>query len=460
MYRLFAPVEPPKKKTKSKAHIHCCIGAADEHQLDCNQCKDGDKLSSPDRNDSITLEPLEQKHVEYIAPDHNLKCCYNASTLDRCRTPQGYLLQPPHFRIPMDISDAQKVSKAFNIPIQKQSANPIGQDRVQERVSNNQRLVTWARAHMNASQLWICPICWSHMTCSPDQFGDSAEITSSRKRTDPIQRIIDYILSQSRQNIDGFRQLVGTLSTSKNGLKQHLRHEHGVRRMPSELLEAYSLRGDDGILHRYLLENGYENDSAHGALLSYWRHNPVMFGRGVGFNKFIYLYIHYYAPRITSASLPEITGNESATIWTALTRPYSLVETAEDRDMFDDSVVDETGPVKTGQEEKEESSAAASLTAKGREYGLRDVSGYLTHEQLEALFREEEVQSDGSYSSESEDESERYRRELSMKKRRPSESSDDALSDSDEDDDLSNLLSKGSKSSGRKRILSDSDEDD
>jgi hypothetical protein len=183
-----------------------------------------------------------------------------------------------------------------------------------------------------------------------------------------------------------------------------------------------------------------------------------MFGRGVGFNKFIYLYIHYYAPRITSAALPEITGNESATIWTALTRPYSLVETAEDREMFDDSVVDETGPVKTEQEEKEESSAADSLSAKGREYGLRDVSGYLTHEQLEALIREEEAQSDGSYSSESEDESDRYRRELSMKKRRSAE--DDALSDSDEDDDLANLLSKGSKSSGRKRILSDSDEED
>lgn len=458
MFRVFAPTEPPKKKPASGPPQQCIIGAVDELQLDCNQCKHATGLSCPDRKDAITQEPLEPNHVEYVAPDHNLKCCYNASTLDRCRSPEGYLLQPPHFRIPMINTDAQKVASAFGLAIQKQSDQSFGQDRVQQSVSNNQRLIAWARTHMKASQLWLCPICWTHMTCRPEQMQDSAAITSERKGTDPIQRCIDYILSHVREG--GFRMLVATFSTSKTGLKHHLRNAHNVPSAPSELLEAYSLRGDDGILHRYLSERGYRNESAHGALLSYWRHNPTIYARGVGFNKFIYLYMHYYAPRITSAALSSLTEDETGVIWTTLTRPYSLEETAEDREMFDDAIVCESGPVKTEQEEEKQEEEAADVAAKIQEYGSKDVTGYLTHDELEALIEEERVQSDGSYSSESEDEMVRYRRELSEKKKRLRAQEDDSeepISDSDSDDEfLSRVVGGGSA----KIVFGDDSEED
>lgn len=456
MYKIFASSEPPKKRNKLKDTQQCVIGVVDENQLDCNQCKDGSKLSCPDKLDAITQEPLEPIHVEYIAPDHNLKCCYNASTLDKCRSPQGYLLQPPHFRIPMNDIDARKVTERFGLSLQKQSGSTFGQDRVQRSVSNNQRLISWASARMNASQLWFCPICWTHMTTQPEQRQDSQSISLHRKTTDPIQQCIDYLLS-NRQG--GFERLVATLSTSKTGLKHHLRNCHNIRGGPAELLDAYNLRGDDGILHRYLMHTGYRNDSAHGALLSYWRHNPVMYGRGVGFNKFIYLYIHYYASRITSAALPDITESEANTIWSALTRPFSLVETAEDREMFDERLVCENGPVKTAQEEKKQQEEADIISAKVKEYRSKDASGYLTHEELEALIQEEREQSDASYSSESEDEMDRYRRELLEKKRRQTEASDseDPVSDSDSEDDIGNLLSRTNK---RRVIIDDSDEED
>jgi cation transport regulator ChaC len=116
-----------------------------------------------------------------------------------------------------------------------------------------------------------------------------------------------------------------------------------------------------------------------------------------------------------------------------------LVETAEDREMFDNSVVNEAGPVKTEQEQIEDTNEAASVAARIKDYESRNVTGYLTHEQLEASIIEGRY-----YSSESDDDLARYRRDLAEA--------------SDSDDDLSNLL-KGNRSRS-KQLLNDSDEDD
>jgi hypothetical protein len=417
MYCTFISAEPPKKKSTARKTRHCMIGASDDHNLEENQHKKGNKVSDRDPFDSITREPLEVKHVQYVAPDHNLKCCYNASTLDRCRSPQGYLLQPPHFRIPMNSTDAKKVEDSFVIPYQKVSDESFGSDHVQRRVSSNTRLRSWATADMSSSQLWLCPICWTRLTCSP-QARTSEEITQKRTTTDPIQRCTDYIIARSVLGGSGLDELAATLSTSKTALKHHLRHDHGIERAPSELLDAYNLRSDDGILHRYLLRRGYHNESAHGALLSYWRHNLAMFSEhGVGFNKFIYLYLHYYAPRITSGSLPDVSEEFGRQTIDALSKPYSNKATESDDEFLDDEEYGSGGMPRSGPTEKDISDIAYARQ-KVHTY-KEEASDYLDHDALEALIVEEAKQMGSeSDSSESESESDRYVREKREKEAR------------------------------------------
>lgn len=424
------------------------LGAMDQYGLECNQCKTGSTVSSPDRNDCITLEPLEPVHVEFVTPDHNLKCCYNASTIDRCRSPQGFMLQPPHFRIPMTPADAKKIHEMFDIPVVKQSSDSLGQDTVQQRVSNNAQLQQWAGSNMRSAQIWTCPICWTALTCDSEYYDDAVAISSARKQIDPIQRCISYIMSQAEIGGDGFHSIVSTMSTSKTGLRYHLQHCHGIRHAPVPLLNAYSLRSDDGIIQRHLVERGWSNDSAHGALLSYWRHNSSMFGHGVGFNKFIFLYMHYYAPRITTAPLPGITQEQTATIWNTLCGPYSTRETKEDRDMIDNATFRSEGPrQRTEKEDVEEQASADAASKKIDDYNNRDVSEYLTPEELEEDARQRaEMTPDSESDSESEDEMDRYRRELSERRERQEQNKSD---DSDSEDDLDTLLKNTTRSSKR-----------
>lgn len=459
MWKQFIFSEPPKKKTKQDVG-QCMLGATDDFNLQCNQCKSGSVFSSVDRNDCITLEPLDKIHVEFVTPDHNLKCCYNVSTLDKCRSPQGFMLQPPHFRIPMSSIDAKKMNDMFNIPIVRKSTNSMGRDTLQSRVSTNIRLQQWANTNMRSAQIWACPICWTAFTCDSEQFENSEAISYVRKQVDPIQKCISYIISESEMGRDGFHSIVSTLSASKTELRYHLQRCHGIRRAPAALLNAYSLRSDDGIIQRYLVERGWTYGSAHSALLNYWRHNSTMFGRGVGFNKFIFLYMHSYASRLTTAALPGITAEQSSMIWKTLCGPYSMTETQEDRDMIDNSDIDTEGPrQRTRQEDEEERNSADAASKIIQQYNDRDVSEYLTPEELEedARRRAELIVSSDS-ESESEDEMDRYRRELREKRKREIQKEQDS---SDSEDDLDAIMRKSTQIRPRNNIdWDDSEEDD
>ena len=454
MFKIFIPSEPPKKNKSGGESKQCIIGGIDTHSLQCNQCKNSDKISSPSFTDAITLEALEPKHVEFISPDHNLKCCYNASTLDKCRTAAGYLLQPPHFRLPMHIDDAKRICSTFHLTLQKTPEHPIAADVIQTRVSNNHRLRLWAFDNLKSSQLWVCPICWTVLTCTPEQRHTSEDITHARVHTDPINKTVEYIIDRTEHGANGLNEFAGTLSTSKTALKHHLRHAHNLRQFPCELLNIYSLRADDGILHRFLHHRGYVNSSAHGALLSYWRKgNDIM---PVGFNKFVYLYLYHYAPRVASTALPNISEQESQEIATVMSRPYSKEATASD-DEFVDNSHQEHSSIPVFRHDHE---GATAVQAKVRRYQQADASGYLTHEQLEQKIKEEaEITGDDSDLSSSEDEADRYQREKKEREKRLAKQAAESSSDSDSDSD--SIFKKTSKRHPIKRIvLDDSDEED
>ena len=444
----FQKAEPKRKKPSASP---CTIGAPDKYSLKCNQCKNGTEKSTPQHTDAITQEPLEEKYIEYISPDSTLKCCYNISTLDRIRSPQGFLMQPPHFRIPMNPGDAKKIHEQLGVAIQKQSDTPIGSDSVQRAVSQNRNLQTWATNDMGSSKLWMCPVCWSQLV-SGTLPQASEEISAYRTQTNPIQRCIDYICDRNVQGEDGVRELCACISTTKTGIKQHLREAHGISSLPSDLLEMYSLRGNDGILHRYLLWRGYGNDSAHGALLSYWRHNQEYYEFGVGFNKFIFLYLHTYADSITNAALPGIDETTQDGFVTAITKPFSTKKTESDEEFVDNGDISgDEMPVFTRPDDTD------AVQSKIEEYVGKDTSGYLTQEELLALEEKEKEQREEYDSSDSEDGYERYKRDLENKKRRTSRlKRKESDSDSSDDEEFINQTKKTVK----RIILEDSDEED
>jgi len=452
MFKIFIPSEPPKKNKPGGESKQCIIGGIDTNSLQCNQCKNGDKILSPSFTDAITLEALEPKHVEFISPDHNLKCCYNVSTLDKCRTAAGYLLQPPHFRLPMHIDDAKRICSTFHLTLQKTPEHPIAADVIQTRVSNNHRLQIWAFENLKSSHLWFCPICWTALTCTQGQRHASEDITRARVHTDPIIKAVEYIIDRTEHRANGLNEFAGTLSTSKTALKHHLRHAHNIRQFPCELLNIYSLRADDGILHRFLHNRGYVNSSAHGALLSYWRKgNDIM---PVGFNKFVYLYLYHYAQRVASASLPGISHRESQDIAIVMSRPYSKEATASDDEFVDNSHQEHPDMPLFRHDHKE----AADVQAKGRKYQQANTSDYLTHEQLEQKIKEEaEIAGSDSDLSSSEDEANRYQREKKERQKRLAKQVAESLSDSDSDSDS---IFKSKQRTTKRLILDDSDEED
>jgi hypothetical protein len=186
-----------------------------------------------------------------------------------------------------------------------------------------------------------------------------------------------------------------------------------------------------------------------------------MFGgtvdQGVGFNKFLYLYLHHYAPRIASGVLPGLEPAYGNAVMTALSRPFSTKATAYDDEFLDEEDYTSAGPVRRREDIDRDSEEAHDANAQISGYKERDASGYMDAETLEALIAEEAKQMGSESESESEDESERYKREkkekeLRIKKRRYIESSD---SDSD-DEFLAITTSKSSNST----FLDDSDEED
>ena len=453
MYQTFVrhPFQNTEPKRKKPSASICTIGAPDKYSLDCNQCKNGNEKSTPQRTDAITQEPLEEKYIEYISPDSTLKCCYNISTLDRIRSPQGFLMQPPHFRIPMNPGDANKIHEQMGVALQKQVDSPIGSDTVQRAVSQNRGLQAWATNDMGSSKLWMCPICWSQLV-SGRLPQTSEEISAYRTQTNPIQRCIDYICERNLEGEDGAREVCSCVSTTKTGLKQHLREAHGISSLPSDLLEMYSLRGDDGILHRYLQSRGYGNDSAHGALLSYWRHNQEYYDFGVGFNKFIFLYLHTYADSVTNVALPGIDETTQDGFITAITRPFSTKKTESDEEFLDNGDISgDEMPVFTQPGDTD------VVQSKIEEYANKNTSGYLTHEELLALEEKEKEQIEEYDSSDSEDGYEKYKRDLENKKRRTSRLK---RKESDSESDNEDFLQHSGKTSKGRIILDDSDEED
>ena len=331
MFCQFVPTEPKRKRSgesggESKTPVK--IGAPDIHKLKCNQCLTSSNVGT--QLDTITFDELESKYVEWVSPDQTLKCCYNASTLSRIRSQQGHMMQPPHFRIPMSGIDAQKISEAFNIPLVTQPVDHIPDTTVQTNVNNNRVLLDWAGATMGtARDLFICPVCWTQLTCRTLQ-QTSEQVTEARIRTNPMHVFFTHIITRYMVGEDGSAELASFCRPKKTELRQHLREAHGIHRIPVPLLDAYKLRGMDGMLHRFLFHNDESTKSAHGKLLSYWK-------RAAGFYKFLFVWIYELAKNTAVNLAVPMEVQHVPTLMDVLSAPYSLRSTSDDNAFIDDS---------------------------------------------------------------------------------------------------------------------------
>jgi len=447
MFCQFVPAEPKRKRGESKSDDKSkkpvSIGAPDIHRLQCNQCLSSSTAGTP--FDTITFEQLEQRYVEWVSPDQKLKCCYNASTLGRIRSDQGHMMQPPHFRIPMSGADAQKISEAFGIPLVNQPVDRIQDTTVQTRVNDNRILLQWANTTMESVRdLFICPICWTQLTCGTLQ-KTSEQVTEARISTNPMRVFFTHIITRYAEGRDGSAELASFCRPTKTELKQHLREAHGIQRIPAPLLDVYRLRGMDGLLHRYLLHNDASDKSAHGKLLSYWR-------IAAGFYKFLFVSVHGLTESTSMNVSVPLEAQHAQTLMDVLSAPYSLRRTSNDNAFIDDSEdALAAAPMPLGR-----SSSVSSVDdtiddydARGDAYE-RELQAELEEERrLQALRQAAGIRDLSSSESESEEEEAPPKRRL----RRKSSSSE-----SDSEDGLFTQNSTTNQS-GRRALLEESDSD-
>ena len=174
------------------------------------------------------------------------------------------------------------------------------------------------------------------------------------------------------------------------------------------------------------------------------------------------LYLHYYAPRITSGSLPDVSEEFGRQTIDALSKPYSNKATESDDEFLDDEEYGSGGPRASRPIEKDISDIAY---ARQKVHAYKEeASDYLDHDALEALIAEEAKQMGSeSDSSESESESDRYVREKLEKETRHKKQKaklkrryiDSSESDSEDDE-----IVVTSKRLHKNTILDDDSEED
>ena len=234
--------------------VVCSLGG--QPKADCKPCS----------HDAITLSPLEESYVEFITPDGKTRLCYNASTLHRIRR-YGHLAQPPHFRFRMCQKDEQKVLRDFpELPQQtKEAVVEVPRERM------NRYLMTMETAYrrMESKTLYVCPVAWTQLTCGVLQSNQYDQIWSKRVEEDPLLLCHRYIQRREQEGEDGFTELAAVFHTTKSKALQQLRVAYQVdtRGKFSALLDRYSMRGADGIVHNYLTSM---QGRGHGDMLSYW----------------------------------------------------------------------------------------------------------------------------------------------------------------------------------------------
>lgn len=234
--------------------VVCSLGG--QPKADCKPCS----------HDAITLSPLEESYVEFITPDGKTRLCYNASTLHRIRR-YGYLTQPPHFRFRMCRKDEQKVLRDFPELPQRTEEAVVAVSR--HRMNRYLMTMETAYRRMESKTLYVCPVAWTQLTCGALESNQYDEIWSKRVEEDPLLLCHRYIQRREQEGEDGFTELAAVFHTTKSKALQQLRVAYQVdtRGKFSTLLDRYSMRGADGIVHNYLTSM---QGRGHGDMLSYW----------------------------------------------------------------------------------------------------------------------------------------------------------------------------------------------
>ena len=173
--------------------------------------------------------------------------------------------------------------------------------------------VQTAYERMKQKKLYACPVAWTQLTCGNKERYADDDIWAQRIARDPMGVCHDYITQREAAGYDGFTELAAVFHTTKTNARTHLSRGYNLqtRGRFSELLERYSVRGEDGIVQNYLTRSG---DASHGAMLAYWR-------RQRHYHKSLYMSLWLYNKSVNAqigTLLPEYNSTAAGRSWIVL----------------------------------------------------------------------------------------------------------------------------------------------
>ena len=289
--------------------------------LRCNECKNSEHKYNPEEGnkDVITMENLDPKHIEWISPDGKMKQCYNIQTLLKiaCKDGKNILLQPPHFRAPMDRTLKDQIENKFPGVISKlENTNKKvsdlseydgilydGSDLDDEMLENYfQRYGDAESVKYNwmsdIGDMYVCPLCFSYLSDLLDIENETSD--NEEEIEDPLEILthqgielgaVALTLKQAEMKVH--------LSTVHKIPKKYLTKKAGC----TDVLKRYTLRDSDGLIQQYC--HSMDN-----------QHHKTYYSRDSWLNRGNYNALYYTILLKAENQFPELFSKTP--IWTIL----------------------------------------------------------------------------------------------------------------------------------------------
>jgi hypothetical protein len=256
------------------------------------------------RRDTITDEPLPEKHVCFFSPDMESRQCFCLATLrkialsasrpkyrtDQTGTERQTFLQPPHFRTAMSDDLLDQIASRFGREAldlygsfyvqrntrdiaEKEDAGTF-EERSQQDEEGFLNLVSeYVQSCMGSQDLYVCPLCYtaaySNSVSSENAEDDQSEAHFARRYPLDFKKGPMHILGEMGN--EEFVVASFCCFTKATHAKVHLREDHGVNTKSvqgNDLYERFKVRTTDGLLQRYIKNTSYR--TFQGQLKNYW----------------------------------------------------------------------------------------------------------------------------------------------------------------------------------------------
>jgi len=247
----------------------------------CNHRRGEPLNDEASKHDVLTMEPLQDIHLDWTSPDGELRLCYNVDTvLNMAIVKGGRLLRPPHFREvclpgePWLVEVTEKLHRIGRSQEASEAQRGLARrvDQVHPRGAQDSRfqfpdgylhLVESWGGKLGRHRLYACPICYETLLeeCRRTPTlarGDDPDPLDVLCRAPAGERFAALLLFQTPQEVRA--HLKCSVSLGGHGMVQREILPTGARGEDvTELLRQYALRGhEDNLVERWL-QRGSQN---------------------------------------------------------------------------------------------------------------------------------------------------------------------------------------------------------